>query len=46
MRVLCTDDVPVEPLEEAGEDLGPEFEFEIEEGRMFSCRFSRRRGFN
>lgn len=34
MRVLSTDDVPLECLSEFGDDLGPEFEFEIEEGRV------------
>ncbi len=34
MRALSTADVPLERLREFGEDLGPEFEFEIEEGRV------------
>lgn len=34
MRALSTKDVPLERLREFGEDLGPEFEFEIKEGRI------------
>lgn len=34
MRALSTADVPIQPLKEFGEDVGPEFEFEIEDGRV------------
>lgn len=37
MRALSTDDVPLEPLSEFSNELGPEFGFEIEEGRVVLC---------